>query len=457
MVTVLICLALLLPFSTVAAGSLDQIAQQYKSSSLGWMNQSITYANHLFTGLALIEFVWSGMHYLLRKNDLSDLLGALTFKIISLSFFYTLLTLSPQWIPLILSSFSQAGASISGTTTLSPSGVFNLGPQIANQIILALGSPSLGLQALGSYLFSAISAGLAALLIVLAFAFASLQLLITLIESYLIIGGGMIMLGFLGSRWTLSFGERYLGYAVSTGVKLFILYLIIGLGPSLAQTINQDLQQAILSSGTGSPPPGSFFTAAAISLIYGALCFMIPSLASSMMHGQPSLSLGNTGTSSVFTGATALGLGAGGLSMGVRLANQTLGAAKAMASGAKLMRQQGIAAATQHSLNSIGSMAKDHLTGQAPQQHQAIKDILKEKQVQGLGKNTLGGELANRIRLSDKTPISSSSASSNPSHSAENRLKEGTILDRVSQQHLTGHFPHDGSSGSVSIKINHTE
>ncbi|MDE2423810.1 MAG: P-type conjugative transfer protein TrbL [Betaproteobacteria bacterium] len=455
MIYLLIIIIGSLSFSANAAGALDQITQQYQISSSGWMNQSISYANHLFSGLALIEFVWSGMHYLLKKNDLSDLLGAVTFKIISISFFYTLLTFSPQWFPLILSSFSQAGSSISGVSTLSPSGVFNLGPQIANQIIMALGSPSLGLQALGSYLFSAISAGLAALIIVLAFAFASLQLLITLIESYLVIGGGMIMLGFLGSRWTLSFGERYLGYAVSVGIKLFVLYLIVGLGPSLTQTINQDLQQAMLSAGTGSPPPGSFFTAAAISLVYGALCFMIPSLAATMMHGQPSLSLGNFGTSASFTGATSVGLGAAGLSVASRLANQTIGAAKAVNSGIQLAKQEGYPYAAKHSLASVGSMIKDHLTGNASQRHHQIKNTLQEKQVDGLGKESLGAELANRIRLTDKVKheasVNPSSITSHPDSRPSNSL------DTLAKEQLNGRFPHDGSSGSVSIKVNHTE
>jgi type IV secretion system protein TrbL len=454
MASLLGILMVLLPMSVWATGTLDQINLQFQQNSTSWMNQSIIYANHLFAGLALIEFVWSGMHYLLRKNDLTDLLGAITFKILSLSFFYSLISLAPQWIPLIISSFSQAGANISGVSVLSPSNVFNLGPQIANQLILSLGSPSIGLQALGSYLFSAICAGLSSLIIVIAFAFASLQLLITLIESYLIIGGGIIMLGFLGSRWTLSFGERYLGYAVSVGIKLFILYLIVGLGPLLAQNINQDIQQAIMATGTGSPPPASFFTAAAISLVFGALCFMIPSLAASMMSGSPSLSLSNMTNSSAFTAATSLGIGAMGVGLGAKLANQTIGAAKAVGSGINLAKQQGIVKASQHGLSSFGSMVKDHITGQSSTNHQKIMSTLQDKQVQGLGKNTLGGELANRIRLTDKDTSQLSVDSHDSLQHSNHTTRSG--IDHTGKQ-LRTNPPHDGSTGSVSIKINHTE
>ena len=53
---------------------------------------------------------------------------------------------------------------------------------------------------------------------------------------YIIIGGGALLLRFNGSKWTQVFAEKYLGYAVSVGIKLFALYLIVGLGQNLANT-----------------------------------------------------------------------------------------------------------------------------------------------------------------------------------------------------------------------------
>lgn len=270
-----------------AAGALDTIQQQYQSASSSWMNAAIPYANHLFAGLAALEFSWAGVQYLLRKNDLPEFLASVTLKVLSIGFFFTLLTMAPAWLSLIIASFTQAGAAVSGTAALTPSGVFSLGPQVASQIIAVLGTPSMGLQALGSYFLSSIIAGLSGLIIVIAYAIAALQLLMTLIESYIVIGGGLIMLGFLGSRWTLPFGEKYFGYAISVGIKLFVLYLIIGMGPSMANAIMSDLQTAAAAAGTGSPPPGTFLTAAASSLIFGALAFMVPGLAGSLMNGSP--------------------------------------------------------------------------------------------------------------------------------------------------------------------------
>lgn len=51
-----------------------------------------------------------------------------------------------------------------------------------------------------------------------------------MVESFIVIGPGILFLGFAGSRWTKFFTERYLSYLASVGVKLFVLYLIMGVG-----------------------------------------------------------------------------------------------------------------------------------------------------------------------------------------------------------------------------------
>ena len=81
---------------------------------------------------------------------------------------------------------------------------------------------------------ASIIGGLAALGVVFAFGIIAAQLLLTNVESYIVVGGGVLLLGFAGSRWTADIASRYLSYAVAIGIKLFSLYLIIGIGNSLA-------------------------------------------------------------------------------------------------------------------------------------------------------------------------------------------------------------------------------
>jgi type IV secretion system protein TrbL len=150
-----------------------------------------------------------------------------------------------------------------------------------------------------------------ALGVVLAFAIIAGQLLITLVESYIVIGAGVFMLGFTGSRWTLVFGEKYVGYAVSIGIKLFMLELIVGLGFDLGQ------QWGSLFAN-GIAPPETYIEVVGAALVFGFLAWQIPSLAASLMNGAPRMTLGSfvSTAGAVAVGGVIVGSGVGALAAG---------------------------------------------------------------------------------------------------------------------------------------------
>lgn len=331
------CVLLFAPEAHATSG-LDTMANTFQAASSGWMTNAQGYAKSLFLGLAGLEFTWAGIQYALRKGDLPDFLASVTLKVMGIGFFYSLLMEAPTWIPAIMNSFSQAGAAIGGTggTPMTPSGIIDQGISIADKMntslsVMANGASSSMLTVLGNMVFSGVEIALAALLVIAAFTLVAIQLLVTLIESYIVIGGGMLMLGFLGSRWTLPFGEKYFGYAVSVGIKLFVLDLLVGAGGSLANAIIHHLQTL-----GHTPGPTDFFAAAAASMGYGVLGFMAPGLAGSMMNGSPSLSMANaaaatsgiagTGISAAAKGGSAL---IGGTQAAQSIYDKTMGALKA--------------------------------------------------------------------------------------------------------------------------------
>jgi type IV secretion system protein TrbL len=185
----------------------------------------------------------------------------------------------PVWIGDIISSFSQAGSAISGQVQLTPSdpsSVFNCGTDIANAMLESTSeNQGMTLGNLLPMIEIVLTSMICALGVVLAFAIIAGQLLITLIESYIVIGAGVFMLGFTGSRWTLVFGEKYVGYAVSIGIKLFMLELIVGLGFALGQ------QWGSLFAN-GIAPPETY-----IEVVGAALVFGFSRLADSQSRGFP--------------------------------------------------------------------------------------------------------------------------------------------------------------------------
>ena len=98
----------------------------------------------------------------------------------------------------------------------------------------------------------AIVAGLSACLVLFAYVTVAAQLVLVLVESYVVLSGGVVFLGFAAFRGTAGIAEGFLGYAVHVGVKIFLLYLMVSLGSELSRSWI-DLIRADQLFGPGSP------------------------------------------------------------------------------------------------------------------------------------------------------------------------------------------------------------
>ena len=70
--------------------------------------------------------------------------------------------------------------------------------------------------------------------VLLAFTITAAMLLFTLVEAYIAIGGGVILLGFGGNRFTASAAEGYFPFVIRVGVRLLFYYLVLAVGVQLA-------------------------------------------------------------------------------------------------------------------------------------------------------------------------------------------------------------------------------
>ncbi|OYV35462.1 MAG: hypothetical protein B7Z83_07295, partial [Thiomonas sp. 20-64-5] len=190
-------------------GYLDTISSQFQAATTGWMTTAQGYAFKIFTALAAMDLSWWGIKQVLKKNDLADFIAGATLKIASIAFFYTIVKYAPTWMPLITSSFMDMGQAIGGSSaaTASPSGVMSMAFSVVHQLYEVYNKAPGGLLNIGSNLFLAIIIAITSLLALIGFGLVALQLLMTLIETYLVGGAGLVMLGFTGSGLTSSFGE----------------------------------------------------------------------------------------------------------------------------------------------------------------------------------------------------------------------------------------------------------
>jgi type IV secretion system protein TrbL len=80
----------------------------------------------------------------------------------------------------------------------------------------------------------AIVQSVAAFIVLLTFVVTAAMLLLTLVESYLVIGGGVILLGLGANRFTAPAAEGYFGYVIRVGVRLLFFYFVLAVGVQMA-------------------------------------------------------------------------------------------------------------------------------------------------------------------------------------------------------------------------------
>jgi type IV secretion system protein TrbL len=253
---------------------LNDITHQYQAATMGWYNYLFPIANHIFASLAVIEIALSGISWTIEKHDISSLWMEFLKRILFIGFFYAVLLHANVWIPAIIKSFMLIGSGASHITKLDPTSIFEQGMSIANSVLIPLEKKSILTDGFAFVIGSA-----AALIVALSFAVIAGELVVTLVESYLVVGAGILFLGFGSSRWTTSFATKFLNYALSVGCKLFFLYLIVGVGANLAQ----EWKQMIIEGGYTNMTP--FLEVIGGSLVFVFITWTIPNKASSLLSG----------------------------------------------------------------------------------------------------------------------------------------------------------------------------
>jgi type IV secretion system protein TrbL len=211
-----------------ADGAVDQILHLYRDHAGAWQSALRSLALRLFWLLAGIEFTWNGIKLALKGADISEFTAELVNQCLFIGFGLTLLSQSANWATAIVDSFREAGnqavLASGGSANLSPTDIFNTGLTLAGKVVNQ-----------ASLFHPGDTAGLviAALLILVSFALITAFMVMALVESYVVISAGVLMMGFGGSRWTRDYAFKVMIYAVSIGAKLFILQLLIGLGETM--------------------------------------------------------------------------------------------------------------------------------------------------------------------------------------------------------------------------------
>lgn len=207
--------------------SMQSLLDLIVNASGQWTGRLEGYAVRLLFLLAAIQFVWNFVPMLFRGADLGEIAHGLISTVLVTGFFYALIKFSPEWAQAIVESFRKAGAHASGLPTekLMPGDMFATAVEFSEKMMsgISVFSPAT------SFLVS-----IAAIIVLLCFAFIAAFMFVTLVESYFIINAAVFFFGFGGSQWTREYAIAPLRFAVAIGAKLFVLTLLVGLIMSVA-------------------------------------------------------------------------------------------------------------------------------------------------------------------------------------------------------------------------------
>jgi P-type conjugative transfer protein TrbL len=289
-------------------GTFDEIANQFNTAAMKYSAAIQPFAIKLFFGLLLLDILVTWIQFLAEGQlDSSFFLGRLIKHVLSGGFIYLMITNALPWIEAVLNSFSRIGALATGLPALSPQTVLQLGGSMASTIFSTPATASLMTD-----VELAIVQSVSAFVVLLSFVLTAAMLLLTLIEAYLVVGCGVILLGFGANRFTAPAAEGYFGYVIRVGVRLLFFYLVLAIGVQIANQWSAAITAACKPVPATLPwwttygaAPGSIITTvcsgmipvsvmldyAAFAIVFMIVCIAVPNTAAGIAGGTIGLAL----------------------------------------------------------------------------------------------------------------------------------------------------------------------
>ena len=208
----------------------NDIATQFYNAGANYSTAIQPYAIKLFVALLLIDILVTWIQFIAEGQlDAPHFLGRLIKQILTGGFVYLMIVNAFSWMNAVIKSFSSIGSAVTGLPALNPQTVLQVGTNMASTIFNSPGNASMMTN-----FEQAIVQSVAAFIVLLTFVVTAAMLLLTLVESYLVIGGGVILLGLGANRFTAPAAEGYFGYVIRVGVRLLFFYFVLAVGVQMA-------------------------------------------------------------------------------------------------------------------------------------------------------------------------------------------------------------------------------
>jgi type IV secretion system protein TrbL len=301
---------------------------QYIDSGFGLLGGDVTFLTTVLVG---IDITLAGLFWAMGGED--DIVGRFLKKILYVGAFALILGSFSTLADIIFRSFAglgitAGGGSMSAEDLLRPGFVAGTGFEAARPLLDQV-SELLGPISFFTNFMTIVVLMIAWLFILIAFFVMAIQLFITIIEFKLTTLAGFVLVPFALWNRTSFLAERVLGNVISSGIKVMVLAVIVGIGSGFFDEF--------AAAGQGQEPD----LTQAMSMVLGSLALLGlaifgPGIASGLVSGAPQLGAGAAvGTAAAAVGTVAVGGGAAvagargvaGGAMGAMRAGTSMGAA----------------------------------------------------------------------------------------------------------------------------------
>ena len=326
-----------------------EVFTRYIDSGFGLLNSEVAF---LATTLVAIDITLAAIFWSWGGDE--DIIARLAKKTLFVGVFAYLIGNWNSLARIVFESFAGLGLKASGTglstaDLLSPGRIAQVGIDAGRPILDSIS----GLMGYISFFENFVQIAVllfAWIVVLLAFFILAVQLFVTLIEFKLTTLAGFVLIpfGLLGK--TAFAAERVLGNVISSGVKVLVLSVIVGIGSTLFSQF---------TAGFGGKQPT---IEDAMSLVLAALALLGlgifgPGIANGIVSGGPQLGAGaavGTGLAAggvVAAGAAGAAMGAG--AAGGAIAGAARAGASAMAGASTAYRAGGLAELAQSGASTI--------------------------------------------------------------------------------------------------------
>ncbi|RWX81428.1 P-type conjugative transfer protein TrbL [Neorhizobium lilium] len=345
-----VVIGLILIPSTPALAQQGQVLTALENSVVaaakGWETTVMNAARSLFWILAGIEVGIAAVWLAINAASLDSWFAELVKRIMFIGLFAFILDRGPAFAKAVVDSLYQIGA---GGGSASPANIFDAGIRVATKMSE---QAKFGLFEDNSL---AIAAVFAMVVVVVCFSLVAAIFVSVMVEMYVGLLAGMIMLGLGGTSYTKDFAIKYLVYAFSVGMKLMALVMIAKIG--------SDILLGLAEAPTATSE--QFITTlaiAGISVVVFVIAMYVPPILQGVVQGASV----SGGMEAIRHGGQAASFAAGAGFLATAAASrgfQAAGAARAGGASLGSAAMRGMEAGIGGAAGAVGSAAKDKAVG----------------------------------------------------------------------------------------------